>query len=324
MLQTIYIDRKFIKLSSERKQLILHTKEGQKTSLPFRLIERLIIHGHCLIDTYLLGKLAENNITTVLFSSIRAQQMAVINGLAHNDASIHINQYRFYQNTQLTLSAATQLVKAKLLRQYRFVKKIMAQQPTHRKICFNAQQQIKAQLEALDSVQDQQQLLGIEGYAARQYFAVFIQQFPDSLQFNGRNKRPPKDPVNAMLSLSYTIFAARCTQALTMVGLDPYIGFYHKISYARKSLALDMMEPWRPLIDQFVYQLFHDKVILNEFFSYKGEACLLNKSGRSLYYPAFEGQMKIWQKGINRMARYMVKELDKQIHNSTINSASEF
>jgi len=84
------------------------------------------------------------------------------------------------------------------------------------------------------------------------------------------------------------------------------------------------MEPWRPLIDQFVYQLFNDKVIVNKFFSYKGEACLLNKAGRSLYYPAFEGQMKSWQKGINRMARYMVKELDKQIHNSKINSISEF
>jgi len=250
--------------------------------------------------------------------------MAVINGLAHNDAAIHIKQYQFYQNKSLCLNAATQLIKAKLLRQYRAVKKITLQQPGQRKICFNAQKQIKTQLEALNSTQDLQQLLGIEGYAARQYFAAFRQQIPAHLEFNKRNKRPPKDPVNAMLSLSYTIFAARCTQALTMVGLDPYIGFYHQISYARKSLALDIMEPWRPLIDQFVYQLFANKVIQIEFFSYKGEACLLNKAGRSLYYPAFEEHMKIWQKGINRMARSMVRELDKQIYNSSIDNSSEF
>ena len=81
MSQTVYVDRKFIKLTSEKKQLIFHTEEGQKSSLPFRLIDRLIIQGHCFIDTYLLGKLSENNITTVLFTNLRAQQMAVINGL---------------------------------------------------------------------------------------------------------------------------------------------------------------------------------------------------------------------------------------------------
>ncbi len=314
MSQTVYVDRKFIKLTSEKKQLIFHTEEGQQSSLPFRLIDRLIIQGHCLIDTYLLGKLSENNITTVLFSNLRAQQMAVIDGLQHNDASIHINQYQFHQDKNLSLKAARKLIKAKILRQLRLIRKIKQQYPEHRKICFNAEQSLLPQLQAISTVSHDNQLMGIEGYAARQYFSVFTQLFPDNLNFNGRQKRPPGDPVNAMLSLSYTIFSARCTQALTMVGLDPYIGFYHKISYSRKSLAMDMIEPWRPLIDQFVHQLFKDKTLQANQFDYKGVTCLLNKEGRSLYYPAFEHQMKTWQKGINRMARFMVKDMTSKIN----------
>lgn len=310
MSQTVYVDRKFIKLTSEKKQLIFHTEAGQVSSLPFRLIDRLIIQGHCLIDTYLLGKLSENNITTVLFSNLRAQQMAVINGLRHNDASIHIKQYRFHQNNALTLKASKQLIKAKIVRQYRLLKQLQERYPQHRKIFFDSLNSLSLQRQSVDTASDKAQLLGIEGYAARQYFSAFTRVFSEQLNFNSRQKRPPRDPVNAMLSLSYTIFSARCTQALNCVGLDPYLGFYHQISYSRQSLSMDMIEPWRPLIDRFVYTLFNDKIIQADFFEHQGMACLLNKAGRSLFYPAFEHQMKTWQKGINRMARFMVKELE--------------
>jgi len=323
MSQTIYVDRKFIKLTCEKKQLIFHTEEGQKNSLPFRLIDRLIIQGHCLIDTYLLGKLSENNITTVLFSNLRASQMAVIDSQQHNNANIHIKQYHYYQHPALTLQAAKRLIKAKIIRQYRLIKKLQKTQPQHRKICFDVTQRLLSQVNHIDNAQNDAQLLGMEGYAAQQYFSAFTCLFAKKLNFTHRQKRPPGDPVNAMLSLTYTIFSTRCTQALSMVGLDPYIGFYHKISYSRQSLSMDMIEPWRPLIDQFIYHLFKDKIITVDMFDHKGAACLLNKKGRSLFYPAFEHEMKHWQKGINRMARFMVRELDAQITEQDIQHESD-
>ena len=313
MSQTVYVDRKYIKLTSEKKQLIFHTETGQKTSLPFRLIERLIIHGHCLIDTWLLGKLSENNITTVLFSSRRAKQVAVINGIQHNDAAIHIRQYQFYEDPQLSLNAAKQIIKAKLLRQYRLLKKMQQQLPEHRKVFFDACASLYRLTQAADKTSDKTKLLGIEGSAARIYFGAYSTLFEDKLNFTQRRKRPPGDPVNAVLSLSYTLFSSRCSQALSGVGLDPYIGFYHTICYSRHSLALDMMEPWRPLLDYFVYQLFKNRQIKADMFYYKGASCLLNKEGRACFYPAFEHEMKTWQKGINHMARLMVKELKQQI-----------
>ncbi len=313
MNQTVYVDRKYIKLTGEKKQLIFHTEEGQRTSLPFRLIDRLIIHGHCLIDTWLLGKLSENDITTVLLSSLRAKQAAVINGKQHNDASLHIRQYQFYKEAQLSLIASKRIVKAKLLRQYRQLKKMQQQLPEHRKVFFHACASLWPLTEAVLTVNNKAQLLGIEGTGARIYFAAYSRLFPKEMNFTRRQKRPPSDPVNAMLSLSYTLFSSRCTQALNSVGLDPYIGFYHSINYSRKSLAADMIEPWRPLIDSFVYLLFKNQQITVDMFNYKGSSCLLNKEGRSHFYPAFEHEMKVWQKGINRMARFMVKELEQQI-----------
>lgn len=313
MNQTVYVDRKYIKLTSDKKQLVFHTEAGRRTSLPFRLIDRLIIHGHCLIDTYLLGKLSENNITTVLFSSLRAKQAAVINGLQHNDASIHIRQYQLYEDQTLSLNASKKIVKAKLLRQYRLLKKMQQQHPERRKVFFDACASLWPLKEAVSSATNKAQLLGIEGSAARIYFGAYKTLFTEELNFKQRRKRPAVDPVNAILSLSYTLFSSRCTQALSSVGLDPYIGFYHSLHYSRKSLAVDMMEPWRPLIDLFVYRLFKDHQITAEQFDYKGTSCLLDKEGRSRFYPAFEHEMKTWQKGINRMARIMVKALQQQI-----------
>lgn len=313
MSQTVYVDRKFIKITNEKKQLVFHTQEGHKSSLPFRLIDRLIIHGHCLIDTYLLGKLSENNITTVLFCSIKSRQMAIIHGIQHNDANIHIKQYEFYKNNNLTLIASKKLIKAKALRQYRWVKKIKSKKPQHRKKSFDAEKAILQLIKTIDAAKDKQQLLGIEGYIAKQYFSIFTQVFSDSLNFTVRNKRPPKDPVNAVLSLSYTIYSARCSQALIKVGLDPLIGFNHKIVYARQSLALDMMEPWRPLIDQFILQLFNNNILKKKYFFNQGPQCLLNKQGRAIFYTEFERKMRIWQKGIDHMARLMVRELNNQI-----------
>jgi len=313
MTQTIYVDRKTVKLTCEKKQLIFYTEEGRKTTLPFRLVGRLIIHGHCMVDTYLLSKLSENDITTVLLSSTRAKQAAVINGTQHNDASIHLHQYEFSQNTIRMLDAAKKLIKYKIIRQYRFIKQIKKSYPKHHKLCFDAEKAILQQLQNLDNTYHYNHLLGIEGYCAKQYFSVFTQIFSPELNFNGRKKHPAPDPVNAVLSLTYTIFSSRCSQSLISVGLDPYIGFFHKLSFSRQSLAADMIEPWRPLLDKFVSQLFKQQILKAEYFDYVANNCLLNKKGRSLYYPEFEHQMKVWQKGIDRMARYMVREIQQQL-----------
>lgn len=114
------------------------------------------------------------------------------------------------------------------------------------------------------------------------------------LRFNfaGRNRRPPTDPVNAMLSLGYSLLAKECTLAAMAVGLDPYVGFYHQPRFGRPALALDVMEEFRPLIaESVVLTAINNRMILPKHFVQAGRAVNLTAAGRKLFFQAFEQRM---------------------------------
>ena len=111
---------------------------------------------------------------------------------------------------------------------------------------------------------------------------------PDSLGFTGRNRRPPRDPLNALLSLGYTMLHSEAVVELHGAGLDPFIGFYHDLHFGRESLASDLIEPLRPLIDRFSIALFSGGHLRKESFSITAQGCLLGKAGRVTYYQLYE------------------------------------
>jgi len=112
-------------------------------------------------------------------------------------------------------------------------------------------------------------LRGYEGSAARVYFSVFSHfLLIDDFIFNGRNRRPPKDEINALLSLAYTFLMNQIQTKLYECGLDPYYGALHQLSYGRQSLALDIMEEFRPLVDDFVLSMINKKIIRKNHFKY--------------------------------------------------------
>ncbi len=313
MSQSVYIDRKDIQIKSEGNVLVFYTSQGRGSTMPFRLIDRLVIRGHCNMDVQLLGKLAQNNITTTILGARHSDALAVIPAKKHNDASIRLCQYYVVQHKQLALVAAQQLIHAKLLRQKRFINELAGHRHDKRRYMVSASKQISEMLSKVSKVDNKPSLLGIEGAAAKSYFSALTQVFAPSLDFNGRNKRPPRDPVNSVLSFSYTLFYSRCVQALNIVGLDPMIGFYHELDYGRYSLASDMIEPWRPAIDRFVWHLFTDRIFNDsDFDHFENDACFLNKKGRQKFYPVFEMAMQQWHKGLRRLARYFVKQVRLQ------------
>lgn len=111
---------------------------------------------------------------------------------------------------------------------------------------------------------------------------------PASLGFHERNRRPPRDPFNALLSLTYTLAHAETAFTLHAAGLDPCIGYYHQLSHSRESLACDIMETIRPLADRLCLKLVAQQVLTAEHFSQSDAGCLLGKAGRSRYYGAYE------------------------------------
>lgn len=142
-------------------------------------------------------------------------------------------------------------------------------------------------------------LLGIEGSAASRYFqnfAALLRQEKDknlSFDFTGRNRRPPKDPANALLSFAYAMLTREWTIALSAVGLDPYRGFYHQPRFGRPALSLDMMEPFRPLIaDSAILTAINNEEVKASDFVMVAGGCNLSDNGRKRFIGAFERRME--------------------------------
>ena len=147
---------------------------------------------------------------------------------------------------------------------------------------------------------DDAQLLGIEGEAAAIYFACFEKMLAAGgkedvaeFVFAKRNRRPPTDPVNAMLSLAYALLTRVFTTAISATGLDPYLGFYHRPRHGRPALALDLMEPFRPIVaDSCVIQAVNNGEVKPGDFVFNGPACALKTGGRKAFIAAFERRME--------------------------------
>jgi CRISPR-associated endonuclease Cas1 len=143
------------------------------------------------------------------------------------------------------------------------------------------------------------ELLGIEGDAAARYFRLFgtmlaktARDFP-AFAFEKRTRRPPADPVNAMLSLGYTLLARTWHTVLSAVGFDPYLGFYHRPRFGRPALALDMMEPFRPVLaDSTVIQVINNGEVKANAFVAAGPAVNLKPHARRAFIAAYERRLQ--------------------------------
>ena len=154
-------------------------------------------------------------------------------------------------------------------------------------------QNLAAALPNIENAVSLEELRGLEGAAAQQYFDGFdslILQQHDTFAFAGRNRRPPLDPINALLSFSYTLLARDCAAALEGVGLDPYVGFLHRPRPGRASLALDMMEELRAVYaDRFVLTCVNQKMITGKHFQkQENGAVLLTDDGRRAFLKAWQ------------------------------------
>jgi CRISPR-associated protein Cas1 len=158
-----------------------------------------------------------------------------------------------------------------------------------------------ADIEAADKGPAIESLLGIEGNAARLYFGaiqglVKVESKDESdlfrFDFNGRNRRPSKDPINALLSLAYSMLTKDMSIACSAVGFDPMLGFYHRPRHGRPALALDLMEPFRPLIaDSAVMQAINTRMVQPSDFISAAGAVALRPEGRKAFYRAYELRM---------------------------------
>jgi CRISPR-associated protein Cas1 len=188
------------------------------------------------------------------------------------------------------LKCARGLVGRKLTGQTALLNEAAAERPAERTALLRAAAVVDAVAEKALAATSLETLRGLEGGAAAVYFAALTRLFPESLKFDGRTRRPPRDPVNALLSLTYTLIHYEWVRECELIGFDPLVGFYHQLDYGRESLACDLTEPCRSEVDRWVWELLRLRRFTNRDFSTDTErpGCYLKKSGRSRYYQAYE------------------------------------
>jgi len=230
-------------------------------------VVQLIIVGNVALSTPTITYLLKNRIDTVFLTYYGKYKGRLVGEFGKN-VMLRVNQFDYLRNPDNRDLLANAFVRAKIANSLVLLQKRLKRnkaQPLKDVLMKN-----QAILELLlHSLLPKQALLGYEGIAAKNYFSAFpaLIANPD-FPFSGRNKRPPKDEVNALLSLCYTFLMNQVMCAAYLCGLDVYYGSLHDLDYGRQSLVLDLMEEFRPLVDNLIISLINKKDIRLEHFLY--------------------------------------------------------
>ena len=257
-----------------------------------RLLEvsHLVLFGAIQVSTQVVQELCRREIPISYLSS-GGWFYGITTSLMHKNVELRRRQYAAATNPSFCLGLATRLVQAKILNCRTILRRNHSAAPE------TVLQDLKRDYAHAAQAQSLEELLGIEGTAARRYFSEFRGMLktdgasPD-FDFDGRNRRPPRDPVNALLSLAYAMLAREWTVTLHAVGLDPYLGFYHQPRYGRPALALDVMEEFRPLIaDSVVLTAINNGEVRSEDFIRRMGSVALTPEGRRRFIETYERRM---------------------------------
>jgi len=305
MMKTLFVEKKAMEIRYERASLLLYHQGKRVTSVPLSQLERIVVAPHVALAAGVLGLIAEKEVALLVVNSRYPNRTALLAGAMTGDVQRRLKQYQLQQNDVFRLHWAIKLVQLKTLRQYRFLLKLSMKRPDLRLPLTKAVTALKNIKHDLveSEISSLSSLRGKEGAAAAIYFKAFVQVFPAALGFTGRNRRPPKDPVNACLSLAYTLFYQEAVNAIKTTGLDPALGCLHEPYYNRDSLACDLLEPLRPLIDAWIYGLFNQQSLRQEDFTLT-DICLLHSAGKQRFYEAFRIKVYAFRRLLRQYAHY--------------------
>ncbi len=238
------------------QRLLVTRQKEQLLDLPLLHVDQLILMGHVQITSQAVAMLLQREVD-VVFLSRGGKFLGRLLHTGSKFAKLRHAQLKQMSSDQVTLAIAKQVVMGKLYNQREFLRKYVnngngSPEPQ----CQRAVDGIGRILERAGQSRNIDSLRGYEGSAGAQYWGAFKALLPNTFGFAGRKYFPPPDPVNAMLSFGYSLLLKDVTAAVQVVGLDPYLGFFHTIDYGRPSLALDMMEEFRPiLVDWIVLEM---------------------------------------------------------------------
>lgn len=289
----LYVQSAGSRIGRRGDELTVETRDGDKSAVRIVDTSQVCLFGAVQISTQALHELCDRGIAICYLSS-GGWFYGITRGMDHKNVELRRRQYGAAAQTRTCLGLARRFVAVKIKNQRTIVRRNADAPPPF------LIDRMRELIDSVAEVESIESLLGIEGTAARLYFEAFAGLFQPSgdrrgrlgFDFDGRNRRPPLDPINALLSLGYALLAKDLTITLLGVGFDPYMGFYHQPRYGRPALALDVMEEFRPLVvDSVVLSAVKTGVVQPDDFVRRGGAVSLNTAGRGKFIRAYERRM---------------------------------
>lgn len=283
---TLYITTQGATVQKSAGQFVVSKSSEVLQNVPDRLVRQLVLVGNVNLSTptvtYCLDKQIE-----VVFLSQGGRFRGRLNGDSSRAIEVRRRQYERSFDKDFCLTQARAFVAGKIQNQIAMVRQQVknGSMPAE----FGNLQGLLRRTGSATSVES---LLGIEGSASATYFRMFSRWIPAPFTFTRRTSNPPRDEVNSILSLSYTLLYNRVASNLNLIGLDPYLGFFHKVQNGHAALASDLVEEFRaPFADALVLRLIRRKQLTPEHFGRENGRFTLTDAGKRIFFGEFENKL---------------------------------
>lgn len=283
----VYVQEQGAVVARAGERLVVRVPGREEATVRLLDVSQLSVYGNVQVTAQALRALIEHEVP-VLHHTYGGWLIAVTTAPMRRNILLLAEQYRTADDQERSLLISRGFVVGKIRNQRTLMRRNHPVKPE------GLLRELARLARLAQEAPDPDRLLGIEGLASRAYFSGFAEMLRDRMGFerSGRLRRPPPDPVNALLSFCYSLLVKEGVRALLSAGLDPYRGLYHRLRVARPSLALDIVEEFRPLIaDSVVLQLVNNRAISRSDFILRGPACSLTSNGRRRVIRAFEARM---------------------------------
>ncbi|WP_027996902.1 type I-C CRISPR-associated endonuclease Cas1c [Simplicispira psychrophila] len=296
-LNTLYVTTEGAWLHKDGANIVMEVDKAVRARLPVHMLESLVCFGRVLVSPPLLGYCAEQGISTCFLTS-NGKFLARVEGPVSGNVLLRRQQYRCSDDAVHCAAIVRNVLLGKLHNQRAVLGRALRDHGT--KLATEDEAALAHAHKRIERISDKLMeepsidvLRGYEGEAAQCYFGVFdhLIRIPgEALRFAGRSRRPPLNRVNALLSFLYTLVTHDCRSALESVGLDPAVGFLHRDRPGRPSLALDLLEEFRPLLaDRLALSLINLRQIGERDFQVMDNgAVLLREESRKTVLTAYQ------------------------------------
>lgn len=294
LLNTLYVTTPDAYLSLDGENIVVLKGEQPIGRFPLHNLENVVTFGYTGASPALMGACAQRQIG-LMFLTANGRFLARVTGPSRGNVLLRKTQYRMSDNERQSAALAKCFLLGKIYNAKWVIERATRDHPFRLDVARlkEVSAALSRRMTDVQNCEDLDQLRGLEGEAASLYFSVFDQlilQQQEAFVFTGRSRRPPMDPVNAMLSFVYTLLAHECASALEAVGLDAYVGFLHRDRPGRMSLALDIMEELRCVVaDRFVLSLINKRMVSKTGFTQKENgAVIMNEQTRKQILSAWQ------------------------------------